>query len=255
MPETGTRPRPFLVLAARRSGTTFLLDALASHPEVRCEKRAFDVVPRWRLLTVEDPESRYRAFRAASVRRRVEGRVRPAASVEAYAASLCETHRGATRLGLRLSYEQARRWPRVLRWARARRVPVVHLVRANALKTLVSRATSQARRVHHTREPLEPVRVRIPPRALLRRLRRLTREVAAFRRTLEGSDHLEIVYEQLVGDPRDESQRLLSFLGVDPGVSLSSDYVKLNPDDLREVLSNHDEIRKALAGTPWAAWA
>ena len=42
---------------------------------------------------------------------------------------------------------------------------------------------------------------------------------------------------------------LVSFLGVSPGGVLESGMKKLNPDDLREILLNYEEVEQALAGT------
>lgn len=247
-------PRPFIVLAARRSGTTFLLSYLDSHPDVVCHKRAFDVVARLHWLRAEDPRSRYRAFRRGEPRGRMRGWFRPRESVARFVAQLCGESPDASAVGIRLSYEQAARYPRVLRWAAREGVPVIHLVRENALKTLVSRATSQARRLRHTRAEVETVRIAIPAAALPRRLRALSGEIERMRRKLAANRGLELHYERLIADPERETRRILDFLGIERRAPLKSPYRKINPESLAEVVENYAEVCEALAGTPWEGW-
>jgi hypothetical protein len=52
----------------------------------------------------------------------------------------------------------------------------------------------------------------------------------------------------------EETRRLLGFLGVDRFVPLTSRLIKQNPDSLREILENYDEIARTLRGTPFESY-
>lgn len=239
----------FILLAGRRSGTTLLVRSLDSHPQLECHKNAFDVDSRFKYFVVDRPTGKFYRFRTASVQRRLDYVLHRQHVVDDFLNEMCLPANGAMSVGVRLAYVQADKHPEVIKWAIANDVAVIHLVRENALKTLVSRATSAKRGVRHSTEKVKRVTVHLPPRQLKRHLGRLTRQIEKYRRLLAGSRHLEVTYESFVAQREAETQRLLSFLNVDRMASLSSNLVKLNPDSLADIIENYREVEAALRGT------
>ena len=66
----------------------------------------------------------------------------------------------------------------------------------------------------------------------------------------EGHPAVELTYEQLVADPLRSLARVQELLGTPPA-NLSTKTRKLQRRPLSEVVSNWDEVRRALAGTRW----
>jgi LPS sulfotransferase NodH len=248
----------FLILAGRRSGVTFLVDSLNSHPEIECSKDVFSIRRRFKYFQVDVTIGRFCQFRSASWRRQVAYLFRRQRLINAF---LREIFRSGDRpgdavnaRGIRLSYEQARKYPQVLKWIRKNDVRVIHLIRENALKAIVSDFTAKKRGVTHVTAPVERVTVSVPPGELRRRLVDREKRVQRFREGFAGRRYLEISYESFLEKPESETRRILDFLGIERFVPLTSRYVKQNPEKLSEILENYAEIARVFNGTDFARY-
>src|SRR5262249_1817765 len=164
-------------------------------------------------------------------------------------------------VGFKLMYGQARRNGTVVAYLIARRVRIVHLVRANLLDIVVSRETARTRGVFYSSEPhpsqepdAEPITVSLDPSTIAARLTGLERQVRAMRRLLRltRAPTIEVTYEDLVAR-REGFGAILQFLEVeDADRSLSSGFRKINPFGKRQTIANYDEIRVALSSTRFA---
>ena len=76
-------------------------------------------------------------------------------------------------------------------------------------------------------------------------------ETAKWRRRLENLEVMEVVYEEYVRDQASWNARVLEFLQV-PVQDLNSDLKKVNPDVLRDLVTNFDEIADVLRQSPYA---
>lgn len=74
-----------------------------------------------------------------------------------------------------------------------------------------------------------------------------TRFYRSLEEALRGQAFCDIDYEDLLM-PR-LHRNILQFLDVDPDVPLRPGSVKQNPDDLRQIVANFDELRSQLRGT------
>ena len=239
----------FILLAARRSGTTFVQRSLDSHPQIQCHKRVFDVKNKFRYFVIDRPNSKFHQFRTASIQRQRDYIFRKQQLIEAFMTELCVPVEDSKAIGIRLAYIQSDRHPEILKWATANAVGIIHLVRENVLKTLVSHATAKKRGIRHSTQKLPTVTVRLPPRRLKRRLKKLTRHIEKYRTMLKDKRHIEISYESFVANRDAETQRILDFLNIDQFVPLTTDLVKLNPDALQEIIENYEEVKRALSST------
>jgi hypothetical protein len=240
----------FLVLAGRRSGTTLLVECLDSHPDIECRKDVFSIRRRWRYFQVDVKSGLFYPFRTASLQRRIDYILRRRRLIESF---LAETFApaGLKAKGIRLSYEQARKYPDVLPWILENNVPVVHLIRENGLKAVVSHFTAKKRGFAHATSMVERVTLNLPPGELMAFLMKREREVERYRALFRDRPYCEISYESFLVRKDEETRRLLDFLGIDRYIPLTSRLVKQNPDSLREILENYDEIARTLRGTPF----
>lgn len=243
----------FVVLSTQRSGSGFLRSLLKSHPSISCLEELF--------LSRNTNPITYRSYRTSSMRRALEDLlVRDKAVCDYLAEVYARQPANHRAVGFKLMYGQAERHPEVVEWCRRNGVKIVHLVRRNMLKMIVSRHIAAKRRVYHSTRPLEPKAVRLNRLNRLNiwrlpsQLRKLGDLVEANRQLFSSMPYLEVVYEDCLTNQEWESRRILEFLECDPDIRLVSDLVKTSPDSLEHLIENYDDIRRALTGTPFEAY-
>lgn len=241
----------FLVLAGRRSGTTLLVESLDSHPDIECRKDVFSVRKRWKYFRVDVKIGLFYQYRTASFQRKVDFVLRRRRLIESFLAATFAPSPGVKAKGIRLSYVQARKYPAILPWVLKDDIRIVHLVRENSLKAIVSHFTATKRGVSHATSKVEQVTLSLPPAQVKALLVQRRNEIEKYRSLIRDRPCCEISYESFLARKDEETRRLLGFLGVDPGVSLTSRLVKQNPDSLRMILENYDDIARELRGTPF----
>jgi hypothetical protein len=244
---------PFLVLTAPRTGSTWLVDLLNSHPQVAAYGELLLPEGSGAIPGGSQDIPYFTAFLEARGRPRTH-----AARVRRKLAFLNELYAerdGIAAVGFKLTYRQASLNPGLLPYLSLRRVRVVHLIRTNLLDSVVSFEAARARRVFHVQrgEPLTSVRVHLDPASLLDRLDQHDFSVTRSRVRLSTLrfPFIEIFYEELVGSRRDEKlARVLDFLGVRADVgALDSPFVRVNAAPQAELIENYEEVRGVLAGS------
>jgi LPS sulfotransferase NodH len=134
-------------------------------------------------------------------------------------------------------------------------IHVIHLLRRNTLRTVVSHKVAQETREwrHNTDRSDRLVKkksVYFEPEELIRNamLTKLREEQG--RKLFEQHPMLEVLYEDLVGHLGPTYTSITEFLGL-MRWSPSTDTVKQNPEPLDQLLENYDEIRTYCLGSPW----
>ena len=239
----------FIVLAARRSGVTLLLDSLSSHPQIQCYKEVFRTRQKFRYFQIDKKHSHFYKFRSASLKRQIDYILRRKQLLDAFLMELYTPADGIKATIARLAYLQARKYPEIVELALENDIGIIHLVRENSLKTIASNISARKRNTHHSTSKVEPVAIQLSPSKLRKSLTRLTKQIENYRAVLAGKRHLEVSYESFVAHRDTETRRILNFLGVDPSVPLTSDLIKLNPDSLEDILENYDQVAQALKRT------
>jgi LPS sulfotransferase NodH len=257
-------PRPFVLLATQRTGSSWVQEMLGSHPELKvyCELFLIDArgVPLWEPNDIE--------FAASFVEARA---ARPALLTHSYwrIRYLRELlyQEGPQAVGFKYMYDQIPHSPEVLAYAALARVPVVHLVRRNLLDTVISAKRARASGVYHLpsdgraqipwlSSDRGAVSLRVDADDVLSELRRLHRQRQRMRRwlRLSGTPTCEVEYERLVGD-RGEFGRVLEFLEIsEPDVTLlDSALEKVTTERRSEMIENFSELEAKLAGTRFEA--
>jgi sulfotransferase family protein len=241
----------FVVLAGRRSGTTLLVESLDSHPDVECRKDVFSIRRRWKRFQVDVMTGLFYQYRSASLKRQFDYLFRRRRLVRAFLDETLAPAKGVLARGIRLSYEQVRKYPDILPWVLENDVRIIHLVRESSLKAVVSHFTAKKRGFAHATSQVERVTLRLPPAELRAHLEDREREIERYRALFQGRPCCEVSYESFLARREEESRRLLAFLGIERYAPLTSRLVKQNPDSLRDILENYDEIAQALRGTPF----
>ena len=244
--ETGT---PFVIFTTQRSGSTWVASVL----------NGFDhVVAHDELLLRRKRSTELRWDSAFAYPRYVEsegryGRLRPF-SVFSYLNALYAS-RGW--VGFKLMYSDVKAYPEILPYLLAKHVRIVHLVRQNHLDVLISFAVKRDIGKAHiltAEDRPQELSVELDTASLVKGLEKLQRKHDVARKLLELGrfPHLEIAYEDLVGDPA-AFGALLAFLDIPRAREIpESNIVRTRQGTQSDVVSNYDDVRRTLAGSKFA---
>lgn len=134
---------------------------------------------------------------------------------------------------------------------------VIHLTRRNRLRTVISLEiafkTGQWTNSHDFIRTKDK-RVMLDPLKIVRRLEKIESGEAATRARFQDRQMLEVVYEELVRSPKEVFFSVEEYLGVD---GINPDKIRLkrqNPESLRQLIINYDEVETALKDTRFAEY-
>jgi len=252
--QQGDMTSRFVLFTTQRSGSTWTIDMLNSHPAVIAYSELFleggEGTPTW------GGAKDVVFWNTHLARERAKSRETHARQILfEYLDSLYALRDGISSVGFKLMYGQAGAEPSLIDYMASRRVLVVHLIRTNYLDVLLSKETAVARDVFHSRTEAEvpQLAVILETSDLLRRLSRQAQEVQDAEALLArlSLPRIEIAYEDLLSG-ESSFNAVLTFLGVEPdAASLKSPLRKMNTRSHEELLVNYQDVRKTLQGTPF----
>jgi LPS sulfotransferase NodH len=270
----------FIILADARTGSTMLGQALNSHPSVRCFREIFDFMQPFVDFEMDGYDNNNRAdyeLRESDACRFLDERI------------FCAQPEGVTAVGFKFMYGHFWGYAGLLeRLTSDLDLRIVHMQRRNMLRALVSlriaeatgdwyayphiplRARFKIRNVAHAirdpllalralRRSLEPardkpadLRVSLTPDECRAHFERVAHDISHWNSLFADHPLVNVVYEDFVADPgvADELQR---FLDLDPS-PLAVGIKRQNPEPLRQLIANYDELRASFAGTKYEAW-
>ena len=252
-PTTQQVAAPFVLLAKQRSGSTWVIDLLNSHPQMIAFSELF-LDDAWGHPAVGGDKS-IRTWNSYGALHPGHGRWHRTKLYFRYLDEEvhCARDDGRAAAGYKLMYNQAASAFAIPLYLMCRNVRVVHLIRRNHLDAVLSAEAVKLRRRAHSVSgvAVEAVRVDLEAHSLVGRLAARGAEVEVVRREFSGLGvpYCELFYEDLLAD-RAEISEVLEFLGVDAdATALSSQFSRLNTTSHRELLKNYDDIACVLAGT------
>jgi hypothetical protein len=244
-PESASRIRA-IVLTTQRTGSSFLVECLASHPEIECAGELLEGHPDEIGIRLHRGPFR-RAVKLYNIFR--SGAWRPSHRLEGYFSGGCARVRM-----FKAMYNQLER-PFCLRYLRDNEdIRIVHLERRNLLKLHVSTLLMPRRKDLQATAPVEPIRIRVDPATAISRMRAAKARRAHFGRIFGRHPQLPVQYESLIDGQMlrsDTGRRICEFLGVG-AQSMRSTLVKVNPEALRETVTNYEELAAAVSRTEFA---
>jgi LPS sulfotransferase NodH len=241
---------PFVAVTFPRSGSSWLMDTLDSHPQVLTYGELLRPGEEGWPGYGGDDIPYFSEYLAA---RRVRPRAVPVRRL-AYLRSVFRARPGLRAVGFKLMYGHLRQSPEVLPALALRRVRIVHLVRANLLGAVVSYDLAKSSGVFHPHrgEPIPTGTVVLDASRLRERLEHMEWAIARARSSLERFrlPRIDIAYEELLGRREETLERVMRFLGVDPAVeSLHSRLARTGSSRGLELVDNVEDVRTALQGT------
>lgn len=246
-----SRALDFIVLTAQRTGSSWLMDRLDNSPEVEGHMELF-----YHLERREPPRAGCNDYpRFVECRESHASGARPMAVFRYLDRLYARRHA----VGFKLMYSQLREYPEILAWLMWRRLPIVHLLRANHLDVVISERLAEVTGTSHAtvKEGThgQPNQLHLDPMATVRRIRRLERKQRAMRRLLGllPNPCLEVTYEALCDRPA-TFDTLYAFLCIERSlVREDSNLVKRQRACHDEVIGNHEDVRTALTRAGYAA--
>jgi hypothetical protein len=237
------------------------MSSLNSHPQIHCprlptlfSKRNLSPI-RWykpSFLQVDNSFSPYYKYRSISWKRKLAHLFHRNKLIYDFLSEIYAEYHHTQAVGFKVNYSQIRRYPATISWIKKNNVKIIHLVRHNLLKRLVSHKAAKARNFLHSTQPVEQIKVRIDPNILKKDFRRRQNRFAKYRKffvEILDVPFLEVSYEALVDDYNIEMQKVLKFIEIDEFVPLKSELVKVNPHSLADIIENYSEVKQTLINT------
>ncbi|MFK7820007.1 MAG: sulfotransferase [Planctomycetaceae bacterium] len=244
----------FILLAKQRSGSTWVIDLLNSHPDVVGYSELFDyecwdnreLVGGSNCMNWNTFVAQFHGNQGREPNRAEQVRLYPEfLSNHAFASE------SAKAVGFKLMYNQAISHPAIPRYLQRHRVHCIHLIRHNLLDGIVSQEAVANRGFAHAGTKAQSQATTIDPTSLVMRLKRRASDIAAaqaFAKFL-NLPTLELSYESLCEDAS-TIENVLGFLGVDDSKSgLTSKLRKMSGSSHTETIANYEAVAEQLSGT------
>lgn len=236
----------FVILSAARSGSTWVVDMLRSIDNTQAFGELFLPRPRPQPRGGESDQPRY------VERQRPNLELRPR-SVFSF---LNRLYRKPGTVGFKLMYAQLCLFPEIWLYIWWRRIRVVHLVRRNHLDVHISREFLKIRKTPHFVAGQEPPRmkIRLNPATVVPEMKKLRRNILIARTLLRSFrvPHVEVAYEDLLGAPSG-FEPIWDFLSINvERRTPTSKFRKIRKDNHADVISNYEDIKRALENTAFA---
>ena len=212
---------------------------LDGHPKIAARGEMF--------LATHDGAHTYAAFLSHNVKRRFVHYLSRSSSIDAYLSQFFSSLGDVDAAGFKLMYNQID--ASLANWLFRHEVRIIHLIRRNIFKTILSREAKSVRGIAHATDDqaVQDVRLTLNVRRLLRNISKLERLIGLHAQRYSRLPYLEVSYEDFVGDPETTSRSIFRFLGVPPVGDLKMPLKKINPDSPEMLISNFPAVCKALS--------
>ncbi len=214
----------FLIITQPRSGSAWFISCLNSHPQIYCPRiptlfSKIKLLPiKWfkpRFLQVDNPISPYYKYRSSSFKRQIAHRLNRNKLIYKFLSELYAENYNAEAAGFKVNYSQIKRHSVIISWIKQNNPKIIHLIRNNLLKRLVSHKIANARNLVHSTQPVEPIKVNIDPQILGNNFRRCQKRFDKYRELFSkilNVPFFEMSYESMLDDHQTEMKEVLKFL-------------------------------------------
>lgn len=261
------RTTPFVIFFAPRSGSTFVVSKLNSHPHVVCQNEVFHTV------RVSEQDTIDPGIQLVSLGKRTYYRRMSRRRVKTNSPSEKQTVRRMKQLfarktgacGFKFSYpNQIECFPEIV--AELQKLDpdlrVIVLRRRNVLKMAVSqqnleriRSRAGSLRISNIHDDKYLGQFHLDVDRAMREARVVADEQKILEPLLQPFEHvLRIDYEDMIKNVDCSMRQMLRHIGVSEKPELSSKYQKATPDDLREAIENYEELESKVKGTELEAF-
>lgn len=240
----------FCILTTQRSGSTWLVSLLDSHPQIKAFSELFigeafahqsDEYLPWSdqyLSSFYKFEKQYPGLRIFQVCQYID-------TLSHYPG----THQA---IGFKLMYSQLAKRPEILLKLILARYKIINLVRENPLDIIISKANLQQSGSPHFKEEQALKAIELKPALLLKELKKQDGKTQLMRAMLNllPLQVLNITYESLCDNQQIVIDSVLNLLEVeDKAIDLNSNLKKISKGKYSQKIANFEEVKAALSHT------
>jgi hypothetical protein len=254
--------KKFILLANQRSGTGFLTALLSKHSQIH-------VYPELLWWLDYQDKSNFFHFWRKKIKKSAISLTPPhqPAILEEFFDFIFDRMKDTKAVGVNIKYDQLAVVPNEINILQKKFDSVVHLIRRNLLKTLISNVLNQNKEVlkreSHSTEKYKACKVNLPMNeSLLQDLITLKRNILQSRQIFQklySENYLEICYEDFFEENQYESntisndilRKIYNLCGVEHHFDIQTDLAKTNPSQLKDLIENFDEIKLFLELNGW----
>lgn len=234
----------YCIFAIQRSGSTWFMKLLDSHPSIKSFDELF---LRW--PPKKRPEPNYLRF--CEYCENHQG-IRPLILFE-YLDNFLNNYPGEHEvIGFKIMYNQFLRYPEVLLKLIFDQYKIIHLVRENYLDLVISQANLAKYRLAHSDKSVTLDPLYLEPSLLLKKLDSLERKIERAKQLINliPLPKKTVIYEDLCKNRDVVLDEIAQFLEVETsGISFETKQKKINKGSYQDKIENYDEVVKTLTGT------
>ena len=237
-----------IIVGTQRSGSNFLRHCLLSHPSIACEGELLINGMVKTPKIIEDfrwPAKIYRYVMA--------GAWNPTRIMNQFLA-----RDDAPVVAFKAMYNQMQSARVHDFFQQHKEIRIIHLRRDNLLKQYVSKMLlgkkrGQKRWRPHSTKKLPTVTTYISPQAAIKNMENTLAQYQKFESLLSQHHKIELVYETMIEGQclTDQVSQAICDLFQIEQRKMCCNFVKVNPNSLRQMIENYDELADALHGTPY----
>ena len=240
--------KKFVILTTQRTGSTLLWRYLDQHPEIEGHGEVF-------LRSLKRPDC-FSTFLNNTPFGKIRNILNKRGMADAYLKSLEPDQSAAKAFGFKLMYNQNNNM--LTNLMQERDFHVIHLIRQNFLKIVLSRETARARSQYHLApgEEAKSIKVRLDTETLIPDLNVIQKEVDAHREIFKSGRYMEVHYENLISNKDQVTKSIIEFLGLgEEGISkMEFPLKKINSENLQDLIENFDEVQSVISDSPYQSF-
>lgn len=227
----GNNYSKFVIIARSRTGSTLLEKYLDSHPNIQCEGELLNNL-----------DGRNYKFIIDSFFKRKEKQIESA--------------------GFKMFYYHPNDgnpeevWSYLLKDSNTK---LIHLVRKNVLRTIVSQRVATKTKQwsiqnNGSKIPTESKIVHLDLDACMKEIVQTKEWESEFEALNTRFDYVEVSYEDLCSQPKQELVKIQNFLGVKEFENLNTAIKKQNVEPISKLVENYSALEAALKASPWESF-
>lgn len=240
--------KKFIVLTTQRTGSTLLWRYLDLCPEVDAHGEIF-------LKSMKRPDS-YSSFIKTYKLGFVLNFLAKRKMISKYLDELCTISKDKKAVGFKLMYNQNN--DILKRIIRENDFHIIHLIRRNYLKVIISRETARIRSLYHVTEnvAINTAKIKLDSSDILEKLLEIKNEVIENRKEFGQLKYVELFYEDFILEKDLETKNILEFLGLKNQDLKGEEFPlkKINSDKIEDVLENYNEIEAVVKESEFRAF-
>lgn len=154
-------------------------------------------------------------------------------------------------IGFKVMYDQLRKHRAISTWLKGNDVKIIHLIRKNALKRVISDLVREKRGIAHSTKKLENIRITVNPSFLKREI---DKDAAQRSRIADEFMHgpcIEMYYEDIFEDMQAAGDVLMDFLGLERSRIQESPLKKITSNKLQDVIENYAQLEETFRATKY----